>query len=147
MDPKYNKPKVPPLRANRRIRPLKLVEALNQGKRAMNIVLVGQGSPWNFYRAIYKLSLGQNKQVLVCERRGVSCDLVGIHTFRALTGGQIEMLKTVQHQNFLTVHELFLCSEESHVAVEHIPGSLKEAVGNPYIDSKKLAAIIGQVRG
>lgn len=144
MDSKDNKPRAPP--ADRRIQPLKLVEALNQGKRAMDTVLVRHDSPWNLYRAIYKLSLGQDKEVLVCERRGVSYDLVGIHTFRALTSSQIEMIKTVQHQNFLTVHELFLCSEESYLAVEHIPGSLREAVGNPYIDSNKLAAIIGQVQ-
>lgn len=129
----------------RALRPLRTVHAMEQGKRAIDTMLIMQDSPWSLYNAIYKLRLGESKSVIVGERKGISFDLVDIRTFRTLNTKQLEMLQTIQHPNFATAHEVFQCSDESHVAFEHMPRSLAEAVGNPYLDSSRLAAIIGQV--
>ena len=98
------------------------------------------------YELIYFLHLGETDPVLVAERKGMSFDLVDIRRFETLDNKQIEMLNAIQHPNFVTVHGIYRTEDECYVAYEHMPRSLEEALGNPYLDDHGLAAIVGQVR-
>ncbi|KAK2052403.1 hypothetical protein LY76DRAFT_598623, partial [Colletotrichum caudatum] len=44
-----------------------------------------------------------------------------------------------------TVHEIYSDKTNHHVVYEHMPRSLLEAIGHPYLNRQRLAAIIGQV--
>ncbi|KAM4063619.1 kinase [Hirsutella rhossiliensis] len=101
--------------------------------------------PWDTYEIIYALHLGDNGPVVVAERIGISFDVVDIGCFAALGDDQIGMLKTIQHPNFVTVHEIYRMEDNCYVAYEHMPRSLEEVAGNPYLNSDRLAAIVGQI--
>ncbi|KAK9438319.1 serine/threonine protein kinase [Metarhizium brunneum] len=129
-----------------RIDPLRLVEANRLGRRAMGMVLVKPNSPWDYYSKIYSLKLGENEPVIVAERKGgPSFDLVSVRPCQDLSQSQLELLRSIQHANFVTVHEVYNEQDKWYIVMEHMPRSLQEAVGNPFLDSSKLAAIIGQI--
>jgi serine/threonine protein kinase len=130
-----------------RIEPLRLVEANRVGERAMNTILVKSSSPWDYYTKIYNLKLGQCEPFVVAERKGIpSFDLVAVRQYQDLSQDQLKLLRSIQHPNFVTVHEIFQEQADCYIVTEHMARSLQEAVGNPFIDSLKLAAIAGQVR-
>ncbi|UNI15349.1 hypothetical protein JDV02_001889 [Purpureocillium takamizusanense] len=128
-----------------RVEPLRTVEASRDGKSAMESVPIKACLPWNAYEVIYALHLGDNGPVVVAERRGISFDVVDIGCFEALSDDQIRMLKAIQHPNFVTVHEIYRAETKCYVAYEHMPRSLEEVAGNPYLSSDRLAAIVGQI--
>lgn len=127
-------------------RSLKTTSAVNAGDRAMYTLPINKYSPWVSYTIIYKLFLGGKEPTLVCERRGISFELVDIRTFKTLSEDQIKILRRGVHPNLLAVHEIFDDINKLYVVYEHVPRSLAEAVGNPYLNTMRLAAIIGQVR-
>ena len=130
-----------------RVDQLRLVEANETSHRAVETVLVKAGSPWEYYRKIYSLKLGENDPVTVAERKGgPSFDLVSVHRCQDISQDQVELLRLIQHPNLVTVHEIYRERDGWYLVTEHMTRSLQEAVGNPFIDSPKLAAIIGQVR-
>ncbi|KAK1973461.1 kinase-like domain-containing protein, partial [Colletotrichum cereale] len=102
-------------------------------------------SPWATYKKIYKQILGDGDLVLVAEKRGISGDVVDIRRFLELSTEQIKMLQSIQHPNIVTVHEIYSDKTNHHIVYEHMPRSLQEAVGNPYLNRQRLAAIVGQV--
>jgi len=128
------------------VEPLRTVEASRDGKSVLESIPVKPCLPWNTYEAIYALHLGDNGPVVVAERRGISFDVVDIGCFESLSDDQIRMLKAIQHPNFVTVHEIYRAETKCYVAYEHMPRSLEEVAGNPYLNSDRLAAIVGQVR-
>ncbi|KAK2037618.1 hypothetical protein LZ31DRAFT_534738 [Colletotrichum somersetense] len=111
----------------------------------MATTLVKAASPWVTYKKIYKQTLGDGDVVLVAEKRGISGDVVDIRRFLDLSTEQIKMLQSIQHPNIVTVHEIYSDETNHHVVYEHVPRSLQEAAGNPYLNRQHLAAIIGQV--
>jgi hypothetical protein len=62
-----------------------------------------------------------------------------------LQESQLELIRRIQHPNFTTVHEVYHEHDEWYIVTEHMTRSLQEAVGNPFLDSAQVAAIIGQV--
>jgi hypothetical protein len=129
------------------VEPVRLVKANQDGRRAIETILVKKSSPWDYYTKIYSLKLGENDPVVVAERKGgPSFDLVSVHRCPDLSHDQLEMLQSIQHPNFVTVHEVYQEQYGWHIVTEHMPRSLQEAVGNPLLDGPKLAAITGQVR-
>ena len=112
----------------------------------MSCVPIIDDSPWSFYKKIYGLRLGEDDIVTVAERKGISCDVVAIRRFSgAGTDKQIEMVRLIQHKNFITAHEIYKFDEAYYVIFEHMPLSLQEVAANPYLNQPKLAAIMGQV--
>ncbi|KAK0615142.1 hypothetical protein B0T17DRAFT_378932 [Bombardia bombarda] len=55
------------------------------------------------------------------------------------------MLQLIQHPKIVTVHEIYGDKANHHIVYEHMPRSLQEAIGNPYLSRQRLAAIVGQV--
>ena len=128
-----------------RIDPLRLVEAKRLGHRAMETLVRKPGSPWHDYRGIYSLQLGENKPFIVAEGKGgASSDPVSICQCDTLDDDQFKLLQEIQHENFVTVHGVYEDQKEWSIVTEHMTLSLQEVVGNPHLDSAKLAAIIGQ---
>lgn len=128
-----------------RVIPLRLVEASRLQQSAVETLLVKEDTPWNHFNRIYSLKLGENEPFIVAERRrGRSFDLVSISRCAHLSHDQLELLRLIQHPNFVTVQEVYH-QDEWHIIMEHMTRSLQEAVGNPFLDSPKLAAITGQV--
>lgn len=128
------------------VTPLRTVQALQLRRQAIETVLVKDTSPWNDYAKIYSLKLGVHEPVIVAQRKsGPSFDLVSIHQRRALQESQLELIRRIQHPNFTTVHEVYHEHDEWYIVTEHMTRSLQEAVGNPFLDSAQVAAIIGQV--
>lgn len=126
--------------------PLKTSTALQLGSKAMNTFPEKSGAPWNDFAKIYSLRLGMNQPVIVAQRTGgVSYDVVFIHCCDSLSQTQIELLQRVQHENFTTVHDIYHDHDTWHIVTEQAARSLQEAVGNPFLDSSMIAAIIGQV--
>ncbi|KAK9437129.1 serine/threonine protein kinase, partial [Metarhizium brunneum] len=112
----------------------------------METVLVKPNSPWDYYSKIYSLKLGENEPVIVAERKGgPSFDLVSVRPCQDLSQRQLELLRLIQHPNFVTVHEVYHEQDKWYIVMEHMTRSLQETVGNPFLDSSKLAAIIGQI--
>jgi hypothetical protein len=112
----------------------------------METVLMKSSSPWDYYVKIYSLRLGEHDPVTVAEKKGDSFDLVSVSRCQGLSEDQLELLRLIQHPNFVTVKEVYHEQDGWHIVAEHISRSLQEAVGNPFLDSLKLAAIMGQVR-
>jgi hypothetical protein len=127
------------------IEPLRVVKAKQEGNSAIETMLIKTTSPWNTYEKIYKQTLGENGPVLVAEKRGISGDVVDIRRFSELSTEKIKMLQTIQHPKIVTVHEIYSDKKNHHVVFEHMPRSLQEAIGNPYLNRQRLAAIVGQV--
>lgn len=126
---------------------LRITNALELGTTAINTIPVRDGLPWNDFAKIYSLKLGVNEPVIVAQRTGgVSYDVVFIHCCKDLSQTQAELLQRLQHENLTTVHEVYLENETWHIVTEQAARSLQEAVGNPFLDSSMVAAIIGQVR-
>ncbi|KAM4063628.1 kinase [Hirsutella rhossiliensis] len=94
--------------------------------------------PWDTYEIIYALHLGDNGPVVVAERIGISFDVVDIGCFAALGDDQIGMLKTIQHPNFVTVHEIYRMEDNCYVAdrLAAIVGQIVTALG--YLEQKGL---------
>ncbi|WQF84244.1 Putative protein kinase [Colletotrichum destructivum] len=127
------------------IEPLRLVKAKQEGNSALATTLIKTASPWATYKKVYKQILGDGDLVLVAEKRGISGDVVDIRRFLELSTEQIKMLQSIQHPNIVTVHEIYSDKTNHHIVYEHMPRSLQEAVGNPYLNRQRLAAIVGQV--
>ncbi|KZL64980.1 serine threonine protein [Colletotrichum tofieldiae] len=116
------------------IEPLRLVKAKQEGSSALATTLIKTASPWATYKKIYKQILGDGDLVLVAEKRGISGDVVDIRRFLELSTEQIKMLQSIQHPNIVTVHEIYSDKTNHHIVYEHMPRSLQEAVGNPYLN-------------
>ncbi|KAJ3494076.1 hypothetical protein NLG97_g4308 [Lecanicillium saksenae] len=124
---------------------LRLLKAKEEGKPARDILLIKTAIPWNTYEKIYDMTLGANEPFLVVERKSITCDLFLMRRFSALTNNQINMLEFIQHPNFATAHEIYKLEDSYLVVFEHLTVSLAEAVGNPFLNRPRLAAIIGQI--
>lgn len=125
---------------------LRIVKARQIGSSGIATVLVKTASPWTTYQKIYSQTLGDSDLVVVAEKRGVSGDVVDVRHFSELSPQQLEMLQSIQHPGFVTIHEIYSDKTFYHVVYEHMPRSLQEAIGNPYLNRQRLAAIVGQVR-
>ncbi|KGQ02857.1 hypothetical protein BBAD15_g11923 [Beauveria bassiana D1-5] len=66
---------------------------------------------------------------------------------RALTALELgaKATNTLPHENLTTVHEIYRQHGSWHIVTEQAARSLQEAVGNPFMDSSMIAAIIGQI--
>ncbi|KAJ2982301.1 hypothetical protein NQ176_g1474 [Zarea fungicola] len=106
---------------------LRLLKAKEKGKSAQDILLIKTENPWAIYERIYDMTLGMNEPFLVVEH------------------DHINMLELIQHPNFATAQEIYKLEDSYLVVFEHIPLSLAEAVGNPFLNRPRLAAIIGQI--
>ncbi|KAF4486604.1 hypothetical protein CGGC5_v005957 [Colletotrichum fructicola Nara gc5] len=124
---------------------LRIVKARQIGSSGIATVLVKTASPWTTYQKIYSQTLGDSDLVVVAEKRGVSGDVVDVRHFSELSPQQLEMLQSIQHPGFVTIHEIYSDKTFYHVVYEHMPRSLQEAIGNPYLNRQRLAAIVGQV--
>ena len=126
-------------------RPLRIVEARKEGKRALDHIPTIEGFPWKFYEKIYNLCLGESDPVTVAERKGMPCDLVSIRWISgAAVEQRLEMIRLIQHKNFVTAHEVYR-NDGYYVVFEHMHLSLQEIVANPYLNDARLAAIVGQI--
>ena len=119
--------------------------ANRDSRRQIEGMPIKPNSPQNTYETIYSLQIGDDEPVVVAERKIVPFDLVDLRCFAKLDEKQIGMLRTVQHTNIVTVHDIYLSEEEYFVAYEHMPRCLANVVGNPYLNNDSLAAIVGQV--
>lgn len=126
--------------------PLRLQMAKEKGKAAQNTLLIKTTKPWVRYNKIYTMRLGLNEPFLVAERKSITSDLFSIRRFASLTKHQFYVLELIQHPNFATAYEIYKLEDSYLIVFEHVPISLAEAVGNPYLTGPRLAAIIGQVR-
>ena len=128
------------------LRPLRIVGAQKERKRALDYVHIIEDLPWKFYERIYDLRLGECDPVTVAEGKGVSCDLVSI---RRISGAEVdqklEMIRLIQHPNFVTAHEVYRRNDDYYIVMEHMHLSLQETVANPYLDDSRLAAIVGRI--
>jgi serine/threonine protein kinase len=127
------------------IKPIRLVHAKENGKHAMDVLVLSRNSPWETYEAISTLQLGHNRPFVIAERKGISTELFNIQQCTTITDKQMKMFEVIQHPNIMTVHEVYQFHDEYFLALDFMPRSLQEMVGNPYINSKRLAAIAGQV--
>ncbi|KAM3547201.1 hypothetical protein ARSEF4850_010161, partial [Beauveria asiatica] len=75
------------------------------------------------------MRLGLNEPFLVAERKSIT----------------FNVLELAQHPNFATAYEIYKLEDSYLIVFEHLPLSLAEVVGNPYLTGPRLAAIIGQV--
>jgi serine/threonine protein kinase len=128
------------------MKPLRIVEAEIHGQQAMYTLPIRPFPVDNNYTPIFEVTLGHNDPVLVAEKKGISSGIVEIRYFQTLGSQQIEMLRTIQHQNIVKTYELFRNQNEAYVVFEHMLRSLAEVVGNPVLSNTSVAAIIGQVR-
>lgn len=126
--------------------PLRIVSASEEGRRAIDSPLVKTTLPWGAYEVLYSIRLGDSDPITVAQGTGLSFDVFDICHFPTLDLDQINKLRTIQHENIVTVHEIHQAEAQCHVVFEHMARSLQEALGNPRIDSERLAAIVGQVR-
>lgn len=111
----------------------------------MNYMHTIEGLPWKSYEKIYDLRLGVGDPVTVAEGKGISCDLVSIRHFSgAAVDQKLELIRLIQHKNFVTAHEVYRRGDECDVVFEHMHLSLQETVANPYLNDDRLAAIIGR---
>ncbi|RSL49676.1 hypothetical protein CEP51_015453 [Fusarium floridanum] len=129
----------------RNLEELRIVEAYKQGQRALNYIPTKETSPWDAYEKICFLKLG-DKPVVIAEKRGISRDVVAISSLEeAQVQAKADMVKSIQHPNFVTVHELYRFEGQYHTVSEYMPRSLQEVIGNPFLNDSRLAAIIGQI--
>ncbi|KAG9252579.1 CAMK family protein kinase [Emericellopsis atlantica] len=135
----------PDARQPLQLTPLRTVKAMQTGNQVMNEVLVHDISPWSTYNRLFSFHLGDNDPVIVAEGKGISFDLFSIQHFKIIGDHQINMLKNIQHPNFVTVNEIYQTQDGCYVVCDHMARSLQEAIGNPHLDGPRLAAIIGQV--
>ncbi len=126
-------------------RPLRIVGAQKEGKQALDHIPTIEGLPWKVYEKIYNLRLGESEPVTVAERKGISCELVSIRRISgAAVDQRLEMIRLIQHKNFVTAHEVYR-NDDYYVVFEHMHLSLQEIVANPYLNDARLAAIVGQI--
>lgn len=129
----------------RNLEELRIVEACKQGERAFNCIPMKETSPWDAYEKICFIKLG-DKPVVIAERRGISRDVVAISSLEeAQVQAKVDLVKSIQHPNFVTVHKLYKFEGQYHMVSEYMPRSLQEVIGNPFLNDSRLAAIIGQV--
>jgi hypothetical protein len=127
------------------LKPLKLVKAIESGIRAHQVVLSKRYSPWKEYEEVFQIKLdGFNT---VATRRSVPCDLVIVKSFVQPTASErVDMLRLVQHRNFIALVDHYILEETSYVALEYVGTSLDHVVSCPaYPTELQLAAILGQV--
>ncbi len=114
--------KPPEMSSNPALRPLRVVEAQKEGKRALNYLHTIEGLPWKSYEKIYDLRLGVSDPVTVAEGKGISCDLVSIRRFSGAGVDQkLEMIRLIQHKNFVTAHEVYRRGDECDVVSLGMP--------------------------
>jgi hypothetical protein len=107
------------------------------------------GQPSEDYDIIYQ-NLADSSRCWVGERRANPHDVVDIRAFESLDPKQRVMISSIRHPNFVTVHGVYRHNDKSHkdkyfVVYEHMPRSLDECIGSPYLSSFRLAAVIKQV--
>ena len=95
---------------------------------------------------IYALEFGESEAFLVAERKDSSGDPVSIRCLRGERAvDQLRTLQRIHHCNITKIHEIYKFETEFYVVFEHMPLSLQEIVGNPYLNDVHLAAIMRQV--
>lgn len=106
------------------------------------------GSPWLNFEASYGIRFGIDFRVTVAERKASPYDVVAIRSFPgAMDDTRVQMLRRVQHDNFVTVLDIFRSKESTHVVFEHAHVSLYEiARSRETLTKIELASILGQVR-
>jgi hypothetical protein len=109
---------------------------------------VKSGSPWESYKKNYSLRLGIGDLVTVGKRKDLSSGLVAVRSFPAHDAvDKVHMLQRIQHQNLVSVLDIFRSDESFHIVFEHMPISLIHFAGTPYYPNElELASFIGQVR-
>jgi hypothetical protein len=136
----------------------KLLTTLNSRTKAFRTVK--HESPWKTYEKNYDFRLFvDDDRVIVAEVRDPwSYDVplaeppnplpfvVTVRSFPAYEAEEkLRMLKRIQHENIVSVREIFSCEESFHVIFEHMPICLSHFAGMlKYITEPQLASILGQ---
>lgn len=124
------------------LRHFKLPDLLEPRVKAYKFVR--QESPWKSYEKIRELRLGVGDIVTLAQQKR---DVVSVRSFRGHDAKEkLQMLQRIQHNNFISVLEIFSSEEAFHIIFERIPISLRHFAGIPYYpDELQLASIVGQV--
>jgi hypothetical protein len=109
----------------------------------MKEVSILKGQPSRDYEMIY-LNLADSNPCWVGERIDAPHNVVDIRALKSLNHDQKRMLSSIRHPNFATVHEIYRSEEKYFVVYEHMPRSLDEFMGHPYLNRFRLAAIVRQ---
>lgn len=149
---RLGRPKRPPAAALREhypvdpatgLKPFKLPDLLEPRVKAYKFVK--QESPWKSYEKIREPPLGVGDPVTLARR--LTSDVVSVRSLRGHDAKEkLRILQRIQHDNFVSVLEVFNSEETFHIIFEHIPTSLRHFARIPYyLDELQLASIVGQV--
>jgi hypothetical protein len=119
----------------------KLPDVLDRTVKTYN---VKHESPWNSYE---ELRCGIGSPVTVARRKNLPCDVVSVRNIKGQDAKvKLRMLQRIQHQNFVSVLEVFSFEQSFHVIFEHMPIAISYFTDIPYYPNElELASILGQV--
>jgi hypothetical protein len=97
-------------------------------------------SPWNSYDMIDELRH-------VAQRKYRPCDLVSVHNIKGQDAKEkLRVVQRIQHENFVSVLEVFSFEQSFHVIFEHMPMAISHFADILYYPNElQLASILGQV--
>lgn len=97
-------------------------------------------SPWNSYEMIDELRR-------MAQRKDLPCDVVSVHNIKGQGAKEkLRMLQRIQHENFVSVLEVFGFEQSFHVIFEHMPIAISHFADILYYPNElQLASILGQV--
>ncbi|KAI6080159.1 kinase-like domain-containing protein [Hypoxylon rubiginosum] len=115
--------------------------------RTSQPISVMRHSPWDTYKALYQLQLGDSEPTIVAEERTISPkSRFSPAVIRHMSGlDEIQRIQQIRHENFVTVLAIFDHEGSYTVAFEYMPLSLLEVAGNPLLKELQLASIVGQI--
>ncbi|KIW36748.1 uncharacterized protein PV06_11044 [Exophiala oligosperma] len=141
-------------------KPLSPPVALGHGTE--NTLIVKHQSPWEKYRKSHCIRLGEEDDdmvdvadvrhpwsddiIITPKREGPTPYVVSVKSF-SIHNGEIKcrMLQQLEHENIVSVRDIFLYDESFYVVFEHMPMSLSLFTGFPkHLDEDQLTSILGQ---
>lgn len=141
-------------------KPLNPPAALGHGTE--NTLIVKHQSPWEKYRKSHCIRLGEEDDDMVDvadvrhpwsadfivppQKEGPTPYVVAVRSFSIHDGEEkCRILQQVEHENIVSVRDVFLHDELFYVVFEHMPMSLSLFTGFPkHLDEDQLASILGQ---
>jgi hypothetical protein len=98
-------------------------------------------SPWNSYEMIDELRRG------MAQRKDLPCNVVSVHNIEGQDAKErLRMLQRIQHENFVSVLEVFSFRQSFHVIFEYMPIAISDFADILYYPNElQLASILGQV--
>lgn len=115
----------------------------------MAVAPLAPKSPWQTYKKLFDLQLGDNDYFAVAEKKSLNVEGNSVVIIKTFTGpkaqSHIQAILGIQHNRFVNT-QLFFAEDDGYLVLfEFMPLVLCEVANNPLLDDLRMASIVGQV--